>query len=123
LLSELPEYNDKIKAGFLLAPAAFMTHATDPIFLISQFAEEIDDLYHLFGSYEFLPHPDVISDLGHLYCDVEEHPIYAEICANIAFILFNIAPDHLNMLVYFGFGTLPNVQAKLKLLIHLFITE
>jgi hypothetical protein len=95
-LSELPEYNEKIKAGFLLAPAVFMTHATDPIFLISQFAEEIDFLYHLFGAYEFLPHPDIISALAHVFCNEEEHPIYTDVCANIAFILLNIKVDHLN---------------------------
>jgi hypothetical protein len=44
LSHRLPEYNSIIKAGFLLAPAVFMTHATDPLFQISQFADDIDDL-------------------------------------------------------------------------------
>ena len=92
----MPDYNSKVKAGFLMAPAVFMTHASDPLFQLSQFADEIDDLYHLFGRYEFLPHPDVVSELGHLFCNEEEHPVYAEICANIAFILLGLNPDHLN---------------------------
>ncbi len=60
LLSERPEYNQKIKAGFLLAPAAFMTHAYNPIFLLSEWVEELEDLFHLFGIYEFLPQPGLI---------------------------------------------------------------
>ena len=34
LLSERPEYNVKIRAGFLLAPAAFMAHSTSNMFKV-----------------------------------------------------------------------------------------
>ena len=37
LLSELPEYNAKIRAGFLLAPAAFVTHSKSSMFRVSPF--------------------------------------------------------------------------------------
>jgi hypothetical protein len=60
LLSERPEYNAKIKAGFLLAPAAIMTHAYNPIFLLANWVDSIEDLLHLLGFYEFLPHPGEI---------------------------------------------------------------
>ena len=35
LLSERPEYNDKIQEGYLLAPAVFMTYAPHPVFIFS----------------------------------------------------------------------------------------
>jgi len=34
-----------------------MTHAYNPIFLLSEWVEELEDLFHLFGIYEFLPQP------------------------------------------------------------------
>jgi hypothetical protein len=57
LLSDKPEYNEKIKAGFLLAPAAIMTNAYSPVFLLTAIAEAVEDFLHLLGIYEFLPHP------------------------------------------------------------------
>ena len=36
-----------------------MTHAFNPIFLLSEWVEELEDLFHLFGVYEFLPQPGV----------------------------------------------------------------
>ena len=39
MLSERPEYNNKVKAGFLLAPVAFMTHSTSSVFLIAEWGE------------------------------------------------------------------------------------
>ncbi len=39
LLSELPEYNSKIRAGFLLGPTAFGGNATNPLIPLSNHAE------------------------------------------------------------------------------------
>ena len=57
LLSERPEYNDKVRAGFLLAPAVIMTNAYNAIFLFTDLAEVVEDIFHWLGFYEFLPHP------------------------------------------------------------------
>ena len=57
LLSEKPEYNVKIKAGFLLAPAVIMTNAYNPIFLFADLAGTLENILHWLGFYEFLPHP------------------------------------------------------------------
>lgn len=57
LLSEKPEYNDKIVAGFLLAPAVIMTNAYNPIFIFADLAEVVEDILHWLGFYEFMPHP------------------------------------------------------------------
>ena len=39
MLSEKPEYNEKIRAGFLMAAAVFMTHATNGVFYYAEDAE------------------------------------------------------------------------------------
>ena len=96
LLSERPEYNEKIKAGFLMAPAVFMNTAYNPILQLAEWAEILEELYHSLGYYEFLPHPDLVTWLGHEVCNGEEHPIYADVCSNLAFLLFGINPDQLN---------------------------
>ena len=96
MLSERPEYNEKIMAGFLMAPAVFMNTAYNSIMKLAEWAETIEDLYHLFGFYEFLPHPDLVTWLGHEVCNEEEHPIYTDVCTNILFLLYGINPDQLN---------------------------
>jgi len=94
-MSMLPEYNNKIKVAALLAPPAFMSHATSPIFQIADLAGDVDALYHLFGLYEFLPHMDIISAIGHLFC-ADEHPDFMDVCFNIAFNILGYNPDHFN---------------------------
>ncbi len=94
--SEKPEYNEKIRAAFLLAPPAFMNHAVNPIFLIAEWAGSIENLLQLFGVYEFLPHTGLINWLGDVFCNEEDHPIYTEVCVNVAFLLFGIQTDQLN---------------------------
>jgi len=95
LLAMRPEYNQKIRLGTLLAPPAFMEHGTNPIFTLSKWAGDINILYHLFGLYEFLPHSEVISYLGHLFCS-DEHPLDQYLCYNIGFILLGFTKGQLN---------------------------
>merc|ERR1711915_964081 len=90
-----PEYNDKIKVGALLAPPAYMTHSSNPIFIISSLGGGVQFLYHLFGMYEFLPHMDVISWIAHLFCG-DFNPLGDLLCGNIAFLLLGFNPDVLN---------------------------
>lgn len=46
LLSEMPEYNAKIKAGFLMGPAAFMANATSPLFEEAEIADDLQMELH-----------------------------------------------------------------------------
>ena len=39
MLSEKPEYNKKIEAGFLLAPVVFMSHSTNAVFKFAEWGE------------------------------------------------------------------------------------
>ena len=96
-LSELPEYNAKIKDAYLMGPAAFMTNADNPIFTIADWADDIGILYHLFGFYEFLPHYDFITWLGHTFCDITGNEALGALCENIVFIVTGINEAQLNM--------------------------
>ena len=96
LLSERPEYNDKIHGAYLLAPPIYMTHASNLIFQLAQAAGSIEILFHLFGQYEFLPHSNIISWLGHFYCDTFQHPVLGSLCENIAFIIAGVDKTQLN---------------------------
>lgn len=42
LLSEKPEYNEKIKLFIALAPVAFMTHIKSPIRFLAPFSKDIE---------------------------------------------------------------------------------
>jgi len=95
MLSSLPEYNDKIRLGVLLAPPAYMSHAFNIIFQLAQWAGDIEILYHLFGMYEFLPHSDIITWLGHLICS-DDHPLLQSVCMNIGFLILGFNPGQLN---------------------------
>jgi hypothetical protein len=39
---------------------------------------------------------DVVSWLGHVVCNEEDHPIYTQVCENIGFLLLGINPEQLN---------------------------
>lgn len=45
LLSEKPEYNEKIKLFIALAPVAFMTHIKSPIRFLAPFSKDIEVIY------------------------------------------------------------------------------
>lgn len=96
-LAELPEYNDKIIDAYLMGPAVFMTAANNPIFTIASWAHDIEVLYHLFGFYEFLPHYEIITWIGHYFCDVAGNQALAALCENIVFIVSGINEAQLNM--------------------------
>ena len=73
-----------------------MGHAYNPIFQLASIAGDLEILFHLFGMWEFLPHYDVISWLGHFFCDVDDHPLNSILCENIAFIIVGVNKDEMN---------------------------
>lgn len=48
LLSMRPEYNSKIRAGFALAPVAYMTKVKSPIRLLAPFSKDIEVISSIF---------------------------------------------------------------------------
>jgi len=96
LMSEKPEYNDKIIEAYLLAPAVFMTHAPHPIFILTSFAEDIEAIFQWLGMYEFAPNSQIVSWIGHQICNEESNPDLADVCANLAFAFMGLNPDQFN---------------------------
>lgn len=47
MLSEKPEYNDKIKLFVALAPVAFMSHVKSPIRFLAPFSKDIEVIINL----------------------------------------------------------------------------
>jgi len=85
------EYNAKIRAAFLMAPPVFFEYSFSPVFLLTPFKEEIEQILLDLGDkkrslwqigffspflfadiYEVLRHRDLYSAAGHQLC-TDEH--------------------------------------------------
>ena len=80
-----------------MGPAAFMTGADNFMLTIANWAGDLQILYHIFGFYEFLPHYDTITWIGHYFCDVAGNEILASLCENFVFLFSGINEAQLNM--------------------------
>ncbi|KAJ9575526.1 hypothetical protein L9F63_007596 [Diploptera punctata] len=93
--SERPEYNDKIRAMFSLAPVAYMSNMKSPIFkLLAPFSSQLQWALNLIGVYEFLPQTELFSAIGQLACNDEA--ITQEICSNVLFLIGGYNSEQLN---------------------------
>lgn len=85
LLSTKTQYNKILRAGFALAPVAFMTDIKSPIRLLARFSNNIEYLMKLLGANEFLPQNAVLRWLSKHACEINH---YEEvICENSLFVL------------------------------------
>ena len=79
LLSERPEYNEKIKAGILLGPTAFGGNAQNPMIVASPYAELIGTFITKLGFQEFMPNfLEIKTWLSHSIC--ESSPLQLKMC-------------------------------------------
>lgn len=79
LLSELPEYNSKIRGGFLLGPTAFGGNASNPMVVLSEQAENIQSIFEWIGMHEFMPnYLEFKSWLAHSACTLSSS--HMEVC-------------------------------------------
>ena len=96
-MSDRPEYNEKIAAGFLLAPVAYLTLSTSAEFKLAPYADQLRDLINEIGKFEWFMHRRIYSLVGHLLCSEERHPIITEkICAFLANNLVGFSEGQLN---------------------------
>ncbi len=117
LLAERPEYNAKIRAGFLMAPAAYMINAESPIFEAADQAWNLSLIAHQAGKDEFLPHRPIFTKLAHNFCDTE-HPDCLEICANVFTEALDVTAETLNAsMISFYLDHLP-AGTSLPTLVH-----
>lgn len=85
LLSTRPEYNHKLKAGFTLAPVAYLTSVRSPIRILAPFTDNVEIIAELLGVNEFLPQNIILKLLARELCEINKYE--EEICENVIFIL------------------------------------
>ncbi|XP_063593362.1 lipase lipl-1-like [Penaeus indicus] len=93
MMSEKPEYNQKVKAMAAMAPVAFMDHAEGPIMSLAPYSDDIDFIATLLGVGEFLPSSELLDHFVETFCDVEAAT--AEVCYNFLFLLAGPDPDEI----------------------------
>lgn len=85
LLSTKTEYNKVLRAGFALAPVAYMTDIKSPIHLLARFSDNLEYLMKLLGANEFLPQNAVLRWLAKHACEINHYE--EAICENSLFVL------------------------------------
>ncbi|XP_048511304.1 uncharacterized protein LOC105694084 [Athalia rosae] len=95
MASEIPEYNQKIKAMFALAPVAYMKHLISPMLqLASSATMPLSLILKLFGVHEFLPSSDLIDTVGATFC--HDDALTQVLCSNVLFLLCGFNKAQLN---------------------------
>lgn len=85
MLSTKPQYNKILRAGFALAPVAYMSDIRSPIHLLARFSDNIEYLLKLLGANEFLPQNSVLRWLSKHACEINHWE--EAICENSLFVL------------------------------------
>lgn len=94
MMSELPEYNAKIKAMAGLAPVAFVNNAIGPLMELAPYTDDIETIADILGIGEFLPSNELMDYLAETYCDMNS--TYHEVCYNILFLIGGPDADELD---------------------------
>ncbi|XP_069194758.1 lipase 3 [Procambarus clarkii] len=94
MLSERPEYNDKVKVAALMAPIAYLGDAKGALAELAPISHDLDLIFSLLGVGEFLPHSDLMEYFGNTYCDTESDT--ADVCYNFLFLICGPDPAELN---------------------------
>ncbi|XP_029680407.1 lipase 3-like [Formica exsecta] len=117
MATEVPEYQDKIKAMFAMAPIAYCGRMKSPFMqLLAQFSNTIDIMWSLIGIHEFNPSNDFTKKIQQIMC--AEKALSQPICSNMMFLIAGFNPDQLDMsLLPVILGHLP-AGASTKQLIH-----
>nr|ACU57197.1 triacylglycerol lipase [Penaeus vannamei] len=93
MMSEKPEYNEKVRAMAAMAPVAFMNNAEGPIMALAPYSDDLDFMATLLGVGEFLPSSDLLDHFVETYCDSEA--VTAEVCYNFLLLLAGPDPDEI----------------------------
>ncbi|XP_049938990.1 lipase 3-like [Schistocerca serialis cubense] len=85
-MSMKPEYNEKIRAMFSLAPIAYMNHMISPLFqLLAPFTTSAQVLMDLIGASKFTPSQEMIRLIQPKIC--KEKAITEPMCTNVVFLI------------------------------------
>ncbi|XP_055837572.1 lipase 3-like [Episyrphus balteatus] len=96
LMSEMPEYNAKIKTSHMLAPVVYMNHMTSPMAKIMgpMLGWSSTLIKMMMGNTEFMPNKKLISMLGSQAC--KDSSILQSMCGNVLFLMAGWNSKHLN---------------------------
>jgi len=96
MMTELPEYNDKIQAMFSLAPVAYCSNMFSPIIqFMSRIVKPLNLLTKLIGQYEFKPSSMFFNKFKSLICTNSE---FAEkVCRNSLFMVMGFNKEQFDM--------------------------
>ena len=96
LLSEHPEYNSKIRGGFLLGPTAFGGNASNPMVVLAEQAENIQSIFEWIGMHEFMPnYLEFKSWLAHSACTISD--LHMEACRSFYAVFVGMHKQALNI--------------------------
>jgi len=116
-MNERPEYNEKIKGAFMLAPVASTDNMKSPIHLISPYADDIQWLLEFIGTGEFLPTTKFLNWVGGIVCDDETKWI-PEICENVLFLIAGYDEAKFNMSMLSTIVGSPGRGSSVRSVVH-----
>lgn len=85
LLSTKEHYNKILRAGFALAPVAYMSDVRSPIRFLAKISNSIELMMKILGQNEFLPQSELVKIFSKLACEVSHYE--EAICENAIFYL------------------------------------
>ncbi|KAG7170966.1 Lipase 3-like 2 [Homarus americanus] len=100
MMSERPEYANKIRFMVALGPVAHVQHIAGPLGYLAPFVSQIEITMNLLGKYELLSFGPVIDRLISTFCN--EQLFTSAICQNILFLIWKFQK--------YDFGTLGNLR-------------
>ncbi|KAI5703784.1 hypothetical protein M8J75_016203 [Diaphorina citri] len=98
LLSEKPEYNDKIEVMIAMAPIAFINHVKSPVIrFLATISDPLAFLINSLGFYEFLPNNKFLVLVDQMLC--QRGSLIQGICDNVLFLIAGYDSEQLNKTV------------------------
>lgn len=94
MLSERPEYADKVRVMAALGPVAFTQHVQGPLKVMAPFVNMIETSLNMLGRYEMLSFGRIMDQVTSVFCN--EKVFTAAICHNLLFLIAGPNPDRLN---------------------------
>lgn len=85
LLSTKEQYNKILRAGFALAPVAYMSDIRSPIKYLAKISNSIELMMKILGQNEFLPQNELVKIFSRLACEITHYE--EAICENAIFYL------------------------------------
>ncbi|OXU24914.1 hypothetical protein TSAR_006225 [Trichomalopsis sarcophagae] len=92
MMSEYPEYNDKITIMSALAPVSYCSHMTSPVFkTLSLLMPALNVVLELLGKHEFKPSGEFFKKFAGVVC--KESSITNAICSNSLFLICGFSEE------------------------------